>query len=91
MIRSHAVTSPDPIQEGGSAVALCGKSIHRTHWLAFSELFQGDPESQLAVRIKWSDITCKDCRYSVWLGNGWVYAAIEAEEYEQLKAKGRIA
>lgn len=88
MIRSHAVTSETPIQEGGSVIAMCGKPIHKTHWLAFSEhfgAFVGDCE----VRIQWSDITCRDCRFAVW-PNGHVYAAIEAEEYESLKAKGKV-
>lgn len=89
MIRSHAVSSSDPIQEGGSAIALCGKPINKTHWLAFTELIPYMQEAE--VRIDWTDITCKTCKYAVWPERGHIYAAIEAEEYELLKAKGKVA
>lgn len=87
MIRSHAVSSKDAILEGGSAVALCGQPITNTHWLAFSE---NTPQvGDVEVSIRWSEITCKACRFAIF-PSGYMYAAIEGEEYEQLKAQGRM-
>lgn len=36
------------------------------------------------------DVTCPDCRIAVWNGR-IVTPVMEAEEFEQLKAKGRIS
>lgn len=87
MIRSHAVHSKEAIQEGGSVLALCGKPITKSHWLAFSENLGFMAQE---VRIHWQDITCKDCRDEIF-PSGYIYVGIEAEEYELLKSKGKVA
>ncbi len=74
MIRSHAVLVNEPIQEGGSAVAACGKPIVKTKLL---ECFENVGEKTESIP---KQITCTKCLLILW-ETRYVFAAIESDDY----------
>jgi hypothetical protein len=82
MIRSHALLCDEPIQEGGSAIAACGKPIHKTHFMAFHE----ENPSASAHEILFVEVSCRKCKMAIW-EKRCLYIAMEDSEYRDLMSE----